>query len=384
MVNATTPSPGALGDPSEADGGGPKNLVDHVLLAAVVVWSAMTLFLLVWQERPQAGPSDSMAHVVLFVGLGFTVHAFVTTRTTSRWVTWTAIAGVLALAAASELVQAAFVPQRNGSFSDLAADVLGVGLGIVLGESLRILPPKGSRMTAAVASTLAVSLIAGFVAVSFVRESAWWRCRGTDGDPIENSMTGLTDGPVLEFDGDADQWTGANGEQVTGSRAPDRAASAAWCAAISSEELTLIVVVDSGAIAQSPMVEVFTTTSGLDGATPNLKVEVRQDFLTIRARHRVLPPRIYSFHVDSVFNGKGQQWIAMRYDDGEMTVDVDADQTLESELDFAFGAWSSEIPIDVAEAGVPGNGPVKYVGFFDRRLPDRGLSDAIAGLYGGD
>ena len=61
---------------------------------------------------------------------------------------------------------------------------------------------------------------------------------------------------AIEFDGVSQRWTGGNGEQGGGYAAPDALASAAWCAAVMSEEFTLIVMTDGAAMNEQAVVEV--------------------------------------------------------------------------------------------------------------------------------
>ena len=88
--------------------------------------------------------ADKWTHLVLF---GAPVAAACLVVGRARW-----LAGVVALFAVhaplSELVQAQFLPGRSGDPRDALFDVVGVGLGAVVGVLLRrrVAPPRAGRI----------------------------------------------------------------------------------------------------------------------------------------------------------------------------------------------------------------------------------------------
>lgn len=83
---------------------------------------------------PDPGPAllphiDKVAHVLLFAAPVFCIRLL-----TRKW--WP-IALMLLHAPASELVQYHLIPHRSGDWLDAVADVIGVILGVVLGDAFR-------------------------------------------------------------------------------------------------------------------------------------------------------------------------------------------------------------------------------------------------------
>lgn len=102
-----------------------------------LIWTGIVIYLLVsepsalpkhkWLDFPQA---DKLIHAVLFFGEALALALFV--RTPSRNV-WIFVACVV-LGGALEIVQYLWVEGRFGSVLDLAADLVGCILGLVVYE----------------------------------------------------------------------------------------------------------------------------------------------------------------------------------------------------------------------------------------------------------
>ena len=97
----------------------------RVAFGLVIAVSVIVLF------SPQTGVpttppgTDKVVHAVLFAGLAATGWLAGTRR---RWL----VPALLAYAVVSELIQASPVLDRQASMADVAADVVGVALGLVL------------------------------------------------------------------------------------------------------------------------------------------------------------------------------------------------------------------------------------------------------------
>lgn len=70
--------------------------------------------------------ADKVAHLVLFA-----VPSALVVILSRRWFLTAVVFGLHAVA--SELIQAQFVPGRTGDLADLAADLVGVAVGVVVG-----------------------------------------------------------------------------------------------------------------------------------------------------------------------------------------------------------------------------------------------------------
>jgi len=105
--------------------------------AVLLLWAACAAFV-VWQSlTPQpALPSfflaDKIAHLCAYFGLALLPWAGFRKEGAAFY----ASLSMLALGALLELCQMA-VPERSGSFADMAANALGVALGLWVGRTLR-------------------------------------------------------------------------------------------------------------------------------------------------------------------------------------------------------------------------------------------------------
>lgn len=97
------------------------------LAAAATV--ALQLAVLYWPRPPSVPsgglPLDKVAHVVVFA---LPVVALVAVGASRRWVA----AAMVVHAAASELVQHTLLARRSGDPGDVAADLVGVALGVLV------------------------------------------------------------------------------------------------------------------------------------------------------------------------------------------------------------------------------------------------------------
>jgi VanZ family protein len=90
--------------------------------------------------RPPPGASwaDKAVHVVLYTGFGLTLALALTAqlphRPFGKVALWTFVLG--ALYAASDEVHQLFVPYRVADFLDWVADVVGIGISVVLARRL--------------------------------------------------------------------------------------------------------------------------------------------------------------------------------------------------------------------------------------------------------
>ena len=89
-------------------------------------------------DVPAGGPDDKVVHALIFLVLTLA----------GRWaaVPWVALGiGLAAYAAVTEILQAVLPIERQGDVRDLAADVIGVGVGLLLSwVAVRFLRPRVS------------------------------------------------------------------------------------------------------------------------------------------------------------------------------------------------------------------------------------------------
>jgi VanZ family protein len=109
----------------------PPRRADQAIFGVVMLLSAVILF---WPTVP--GPplfpyADKVIHFLLFAALAWTG------ARAGLPVVAVAI-GLTAYASLSEVIQGALLPGRSGSWSDLAADLLGVALGLIAARPGRL------------------------------------------------------------------------------------------------------------------------------------------------------------------------------------------------------------------------------------------------------
>jgi len=113
---------------------------DRLVFGAVAAASVVVLFVPTAPGVPPFPYADKVIHLLLFTALAWTAcRAGLGVRA--------CVLGLVAYAALSELVQAILLPSRSGSWLDLAADVLGVGLGIALNIVLDRAVSRAGRHT---------------------------------------------------------------------------------------------------------------------------------------------------------------------------------------------------------------------------------------------
>ncbi len=102
-------------------------LVDRALFGGVVLVSLMVLFAPT-AGGPQPFPyADKVVHLLLFAALAWSGRrAGVTVATLA--------AALVAYAVLGEVIQATVLPQRSGDWTDVAADLIGVAVGLVAGS----------------------------------------------------------------------------------------------------------------------------------------------------------------------------------------------------------------------------------------------------------
>ncbi len=105
---------------------------------AVLLAVSTVMFLTPRDDVPSGGPDDKVVHAVIFVVLAVA----------GRWAAlpWVALGvGLAAYAAVTEILQAVLPIDRQGDVRDLAADVIGVAVGLLLSwVAVRFFRPRGS------------------------------------------------------------------------------------------------------------------------------------------------------------------------------------------------------------------------------------------------
>ena len=105
---------------------------------AVLLAVSTVMFLTPRDDVPSGGPDDKVVHALIFVVL----------TVAGRWAAlpWVALGvGLAAYAAVTEILQAVLPIDRQGDVRDLAADVIGVAVGLLLSwVAVRFFRPRGS------------------------------------------------------------------------------------------------------------------------------------------------------------------------------------------------------------------------------------------------
>jgi hypothetical protein len=92
---------------------------------ALLLGISLAMFLTPGDDVPQHGPNDKVVHALIFVALAVA----------GRWagVRWVALGlGLAAYAGVTEILQAVLPIHRDGNVPDFLADVVGIGIGLLL------------------------------------------------------------------------------------------------------------------------------------------------------------------------------------------------------------------------------------------------------------
>jgi hypothetical protein len=103
---------------------------------ALLLGISLVMFLTPRDDVPQGGPNDKVTHALIFVVL----------TVAGRWarVPWPALGlGLAAYAAVTEILQATLPIHRDGNVPDFLADVVGIGVGLLLSLAALRLGARG-------------------------------------------------------------------------------------------------------------------------------------------------------------------------------------------------------------------------------------------------
>ena len=92
---------------------------------ALLLGISLAMFLTPGDDVPQGGPDDKVVHALIFVVLAVA----------GRWAQapWVALGiGLAAYAAVTEILQATLPINRDGNVPDFLADLVGIGVGLLL------------------------------------------------------------------------------------------------------------------------------------------------------------------------------------------------------------------------------------------------------------
>jgi hypothetical protein len=95
---------------------------------ALLLGISLAMFLTPGDDVPQGGPNDKLVHGLIFVALAVA----------GRWAgaPWLGLGiGLAAYAGVTEILQAVLPINRDGNVPDFLADVVGIGVGLLLSFS---------------------------------------------------------------------------------------------------------------------------------------------------------------------------------------------------------------------------------------------------------
>lgn len=366
------------------DAAPPKFVVSpsRILLVSSVLWTLLGLLLLTVFERPRVGPSDGVAHVVMFAGVAATTIAAARQRVLSFLTVRRAVMGLVGLAVSSELLQAGFFDRRGGSVADVVLNLVGVAIGAAAIEGAYRLPRPPGAWAVALGSVSALVVISGFVVVASVLESPTWRCRGVHGSPIEQPIVAGIPGPMLEYDGGSGRWRSETRAWTQdGGGGPD--AAEAWCASMRSGEFTVALVVDGHRLPRSADVGLVGAVDG-PGGHPNFEIRTDESGEVVVAAVVRRPDRpVVELTWRNSFRSK-LSVLVLQYSNGYVLAYVDGWLVDGLIVTMRVKDWSPNTPIVVGDGSGPTapESPVRYVAYFGRGLSAAELRQVFRSLPG--
>lgn len=243
-----------------------------VLGVALGLWLLSAPVLLVWWERPVAGPSDELAHVGLFAALTMTALAVVKSHRRPRREFALATVCLGGLALGTELAQALLVTGRSGSMKDLLLNLGGIAIGAASFSFVSSAAGQRAASTLAMVSVVAFLGALSLIISITVSESRWWRCLGSGSAPVADARWSVVPGPSVEFDGTSETWISSSGV-VDGRHVDGDIAQSAVCSAMESRAFTAVAVFR---VPPMPVesVAIFGSYSHDEGAAPNFEIAI--------------------------------------------------------------------------------------------------------------
>jgi hypothetical protein len=342
-------------------------IAPRVLVVDLALWVIGTAFVLTWWQRPVSGPSDAVAHVVLFGTLTLTALAVTTSHQSLGSAVRLVGVGVIGLSVASEGIQWAFVSGRSGSLEDVGFDLVGITLGALVFFAVRFFAREQANVTLALISTAALLVSAAVGVTSSIRDSDWWRCRGSSLTAMESDRVDASPGPVVTYDGATGTWQSSEGTE-SGPLLSDATSKAALCSAVRAQEFTVVAMFTVPEPPEAPIV-VFGSLQLDPGVRSNFEIAVEGDSLIAQFRSGRIPraaPRLTL--PTEVFPGQ-EVSVVMRYGSEVLTVIVNGELTDSATVDAQISAWDLAEVLHVAARPTSPLGPdVRFAAFFDRAV----------------
>ena len=276
---------------------------------------------------------------------------------TMRVVTLGALTGLFV-----ELLQPVLTSVRRFEVADLIADLVGVGLGVgmVIAAAMYKSAHRPIQRLTLYISLLGLVVITASVLWTSSAVEAWRQCRDLPIADLEPSSPLVESGPVLRIDlregvamtsnasvevpnGTDDGLMVPAGEPV---EFTDMAA--VGCAAVKTNEFTLVTQVASGDLAQDGPARIATFSTSTFGRDQNLHLGQQGSEASIRIR--VSRGAAVWTKIPNVFVDTSPHVVGVRYDAGTVTLFVDGDIVTTYELPASsLAGWDLSYPLTIGD-----------------------------------
>jgi VanZ family protein len=175
----------------------PADVVDRVIVVCLLGWMALAAYLFFTPdpERVTDQVDPALGHVLVFAAIGGTAAALIGPRRPQQLAALFAVGLVAGLAV--EVFQEVFSPYRGFAWLDIAADAVGLALGIGAVQLAHwgLRRPRLVAEVAAVVSATVLIVSTTAVAIGPAEIRRWWECRGAqlagDGALLSIDPTGV-------------------------------------------------------------------------------------------------------------------------------------------------------------------------------------------------
>ncbi len=342
--------------------------LNRVLLAVLVVWvlfGSWSLFRTDGGEVPGLEPIVGHVVVFFFVALAFLVLG-VQLLGLQRGL-GLGIAGIVAVAGISELLQPILTDTRQAQGSDLAGNLLGIGAASIVALISVRLVHDPSRRACWTAGFCALGLVGsvGVTAIGLDEVQVAITCRDSGYDHIE----GIDGGPIIAVEGQMVRLGSAEPTPLVDGLVSEDSVGLR-CSLTGGNGYTLVATVVPDSIGSSGPTRIFTSSVGTDFSEINTHIGQELDQLSVR----VLTGAGLEWElVPGVFAAGRRVTVAVTVTDGEVAVFVDGELRSTFELSVPdFQDWEASFPVLVGDEFTRDRtfeGNIERVLVFDRALP---------------